>query len=100
MGTCISLFLSALELTSVSTALPTIVNDLRSPNFIWVGSAYAIASSASVPASGGLANIYGRRNIMLGSIGLFSAGSAVAGAAQSMNMLIAGRSMSTLESPS
>jgi len=96
VGTCVSLFLSALELAGVSTALPTIVSDLRGPNFIWIGSAYAVASSASIPASGGLANIYGRRDILLGSIAFFAAGSAVAGAAQSINMLIAGRSMCSL----
>lgn len=93
MGTCVSLFLSALELTSVSTALPTIVSELGGENFIWVGSAYSIASSASMPALGGLANIFGRRKVMLSSIMFFAAGSATAGAARSMNILIAGRSM-------
>ncbi|KAF8319948.1 iron permease [Clavulina sp. PMI_390] len=93
LGTCISLFLAALELTSVSTALPTIIHDLPGSNFIWVGSAYAIASAASMPTAGGLADIFGRRSIMLGSIGIFAVGSALAGAAQSLNMLIAARAI-------
>lgn len=86
-----ALFLSALEFSSVGTALPTIVEDLQGADFIWVGSAYALSSSAFMPASGGLSNIFGRRAVMLVSIALFAAGSAVAGAAQSMNMLIAAR---------
>lgn len=86
-----AVFLSALELTSVGTALPTIVEDLDGANFIWVGSAYALASSAFMPASGGLSNIFGRRTVMLVAIAFFAAGSAVGGAAQSMNMLIAAR---------
>ena len=45
-----------------------------------------------MPASGGLSNIFGRRVVMLGSIAIFAAGSAINGAAQSMNMLIIGRS--------
>jgi len=92
VGTSTALFLSALELTSVGTALPTIVKDLEGSDFIWIGSAYGLASAAFMPASGGLSDIFGRRVIMLGSIAIFAAGSAISGAAQSMNMLIVGRS--------
>lgn len=91
VGTSTALFLSALELTSVGTALPTIVKDLQGVDFIWIGSAYALCSAAFMPAAGGLSNIFGRRVIMLGSIAIFAAGSAIGGAAQSMNMLIVGR---------
>lgn len=44
-----------------------------------------------MPMAGGLSNVFGRQPLMLGSIALFAAGAAVAGAAQSMNMLIAAR---------
>jgi MFS family permease len=87
-------FLSALELTSVGTALPTIVKDIGGADFIWIGSAYAVASSAFMPASGGLSNIFGRQPIMLISIAFFAIGSALGGAAQNMNMLIAARGKS------
>ena len=61
---CVSVFLSALEFvravcslpkysklillsqTAVSTALPTIVHDLNGDDFVWVASAYALASTA------------------------------------------------------
>lgn len=88
-----SIFLSALDLTAVATALPTITKDLNGgDDFTWVGSAYALSSTAILPLSGSLADIFGRKPIMLISIALFAIGSAIAGASQNMNMLIAARS--------
>ncbi len=77
--------------TAVSTALPTIVDDLHGTDFIWAGSAYTIASTAVLPLIGGLVSSFGRKPILLFFIVCFAAGSAITGAAQSMNMLIAGR---------
>ena len=90
---CICLSLSALELSSVSTALPTIANDLHASQFTWVGSSYALAATAFLPMSGGLAQTFGRRPAILATIGLFALGSGICGAANSMNMLIAGRAI-------
>lgn len=83
---------TACSQTSVSTALPTIVDDLNGEDFVWVGSAYALGSTAILPMTGGLAQIFGRRPVVLGSLAFFAVGSALSGAAQSMAMLIAGRS--------
>ncbi|KAH0828709.1 major facilitator superfamily domain-containing protein [Lanmaoa asiatica] len=88
---CICLFLSALEVSSVSTALPTVANALHASQFTWVGSAYALASTAFLPMSGGLAQTFGRRPTILMTIGFFALGSGICGGAKSMNMLIAGR---------
>ncbi|EKM52846.1 uncharacterized protein PHACADRAFT_149773 [Phanerochaete carnosa HHB-10118-sp] len=93
LAICSSLFLSALELTGVATALPTIVHDLNGNDFVWVSSAYSLAATALLPMSGGLAQIFGRRITMLLSIALFALGSAMCGAAQNMNWLIAARSV-------
>lgn len=90
---CLSLFLSALEFTAVSTALPTIAADLHGKEFIWVGSAYALASSAILPMTGGAAQIFGRRPAMVTAIFLFALGSAICGGAKSMAMLIGGRAV-------
>ncbi|KIK54883.1 hypothetical protein GYMLUDRAFT_176382 [Collybiopsis luxurians FD-317 M1] len=87
----LSIFLSALEVTVVSNALPVIVYSLQGSNFAWVGMAYALASSASMPMSGGLAEICGRRYTMLGALLLFMTGSALCGSARNMNWLIGGR---------
>ena len=92
-----------------------ITRSLKGEQFIWVGSAYALGSSALVPLCGGLSQvlffslfrtrmpnlsytlrlqIIGRRPIMLSAISLFALGSTVCGAASNMNMLIAGRGSS------
>ncbi|KAF8279129.1 MFS general substrate transporter, partial [Clavulina sp. PMI_390] len=78
---CVSLFLAALDFTSVGTILPSVVHDLPGTDFVWVGAAYAICSAAFVPMAGILNNIYGRQPVLLAGIGLFALGSALCGAA-------------------
>lgn len=46
--------------------------------------------------SGGLAQVFGRRPAILGTMGLFALGSGICGGATSMNMLIAGRTVQGL----
>ena len=88
----VCMFLSAMDLTAVSTVLPTITEDLNGgDDFVWVGSAYALASTAILPLIGGLADIFGRKPVMLVCIVFFALGSALAGAAQNMNMMIGAR---------
>ncbi|KIO20426.1 hypothetical protein M407DRAFT_220692 [Tulasnella calospora MUT 4182] len=86
-------FLSAIDLTSVSTALPTIVEDLDGTEFAWVGSAFALGSTAILPLIGGLCQIFGRRPVVIASILLFALGSGICGGASNMAMLIAGRTI-------
>ncbi|KIP03761.1 hypothetical protein PHLGIDRAFT_77024 [Phlebiopsis gigantea 11061_1 CR5-6] len=93
---CVSGFLSALEYTSVSTALPTIVHDLDGEDFVWVANAYVLAATALLPMTGGMAeatDVFGRRTSMLLVLALFALGSALCGAAQNMNWLIAARTI-------
>ncbi|ORY63676.1 iron permease [Leucosporidium creatinivorum] len=93
LALCVSTFLSALDLTAVSTTLISMAADLDSTEYSWVGSAYALTSTALIPWTGGLAAIFGRRSTMLGSLVIFAAGSAITGAAPSMNIVILGRSI-------
>ncbi|KAI0648727.1 iron permease [Trametes meyenii] len=87
-------FLSALDMTAVSTAVPTITSELHGgDNFVWVGSAYGLASTAILPFSGRLSDVFGRRPIMLASIAVFFVGSALAGSAKNMNWLIGARTV-------
>ncbi|QRV88142.1 major facilitator superfamily transporter [Ceratobasidium sp. AG-Ba] len=65
LALCVSTFLSALEVTSVSTALPTIVESLQGHDFAWVGSAFTLGSTAFMPMSGGLAEIFGRQVLVI-----------------------------------
>lgn len=93
MTICIASFLASLEITAVSTALPTIAHDLHATQFVWVGSAYVLAATAFLPMSGGLAQIFGRRPTLLFSLGAFFLGSGICGGAKNMSMLIAGRTV-------
>lgn len=52
----ISLLILALQ-SGVSTALPVILHDLGGTQFEWIGSAYALAATAFLPLSGGLAQV-------------------------------------------
>ncbi|KAF8996657.1 iron permease [Cyathus striatus] len=92
----VAAFTSALDLTAVSTALPVIAHDLDGSQFIWVPAAYALSSTAFLPTSGGLAQVFGRRSVMLVGLFLFALGSAMCGAAPSMNFLIASRTIQGL----
>ncbi|KAF7329101.1 MFS general substrate transporter [Mycena kentingensis (nom. inval.)] len=96
---CLSLFVSALELTAISTALPTIAAALNLSSqsaFLWVGNAYSLASTAFLPLSGGLAEIFGRRPAMLFSIACFALGSALCGSASGVPVFLAGRAVQGL----
>ncbi|GAA6060654.1 hypothetical protein JCM10212_001210 [Sporobolomyces blumeae] len=93
LSICCSMFLSALDLTSVSTALPAIAADFQTTEYAWVGSAYTLASTALIPWTASFATIFGRRPIMVASISTFALGSALTGAAQNVPMLIAGRTI-------
>ena len=79
---------------SVATALPTIVAALHGTQFVWIGSAYGLATVAAIPIAGNVSKIFGRRSVLLASLLFFALGSALCGGAQSMTMLIAGRSES------
>ncbi|KAH9886043.1 Mfs1.1 [Cubamyces lactineus] len=94
LALCLSLFLTALDLASVYTALPSIVHDLQgADSFVWVSSAYTLSCSAVLPMSGRLADIFGRQRVLLVAIVLFAAGSAVTGAADTMGKIIIGRTI-------
>ncbi|RME18138.1 MAG: DHA2 family efflux MFS transporter permease subunit, partial [Alphaproteobacteria bacterium] len=91
------LMLAALDQTIVATALPTIVADLGGLEHLsWVVTAYILASTISAPLYGKLGDLYGRRTMVFTSVGLFLAGSALAGAAQSMVWLIVSRAIQGL----
>ncbi|GAA6063797.1 hypothetical protein JCM10212_005960 [Sporobolomyces blumeae] len=93
LAICCSIFLSALDLTSVSTALPAIAAEFETSEYSWVGSSYTLASTALIPWTGGFAYIFGRRPVMVASILIFALGSALTGAARNVPMLIAGRTV-------
>ncbi len=85
----LAMLLSSLDQTIVSTAMPTIVNDLGGLEiFSWVFSAYMITSTISIMLSGKLGDIHGRKEVYLAGIMTFLAGSALSGLSGSMLMLV------------
>src|SRR5207237_9454268 len=91
------LLLAALDQTIVSTALPRIVSDLHSlKELSWVVTAYLLTSTVSVPISGKLSDIYGRKKLFILAIIAFVAGSALSGLSQNMTELVAFRAFQGL----
>ncbi|WP_262283280.1 MDR family MFS transporter [Micromonospora sp. MA102] len=89
LGLMTGMLLAALDQTIVGTALPTIVGELGGINhYSWVVTAYLLASTASTPLYGKMADLYGRRPVFLFSIGTFLLGSLLAGLSQNMTQLI------------
>lgn len=74
-------------------AVPTIAEDLRADNFSWIASSYALSSTVFIPIFAGLAEVFGRKPVLLSAIALFAIGSTVCGAATNMSMMIAGRTV-------
>ena len=59
------MFTSILTSTIVSTAAPTIVDELRGLNlYAWLFSSYLLASSVTVPVVGKLSDLFGRGPIL------------------------------------
>src|ERR1700680_534242 len=72
--------LAALDQTIVSTALPTIVGDLKGGSHIaWVITAYLLATTVSTPLWGKLGDQYGRKIFFQAAIVIFLVGSLLSG---------------------
>jgi len=89
--------ISALDATIVSTAMPTIVGKLGGLSlFSWVFSVYLLTSTVTVPLYGKLADLYGRKPVLLFGCTVFLIGSALCGLSQSMVQLILFRAIQGL----
>ncbi|MDP3866906.1 MDR family MFS transporter [Phenylobacterium sp.] len=74
--------LSAMSQTIVGTAMPRIIAELSGLHlYAWATTAYLLASTVMVPIWGKLGDLYGRKPILLIGIGIFLAGSWLAGLA-------------------
>jgi EmrB/QacA subfamily drug resistance transporter len=95
----LGMLLAALDQTIVSTALPTIVGDLKGGSHIaWVITAYLLAATVSTPLWGKLGDQYGRKIFFQAAIVIFLIGSVLSGISQSMFELIAFRAVQGLGS--
>ena len=85
----LALFMTAVEVTIVATALPQIVGRLGGfALYTWVFSGFLLTQTATILVFGKLADLYGRRPVLIGGMVVFLVGSMLCGLAWSMPALI------------
>jgi len=71
-----AIFMAAIDLSIVATAMPTIVADLGGFHlFSWTFAAYLLAQAVTIPIYGRLADLYGRKPVFFAGASLFLVGS-------------------------
>jgi MFS family permease len=90
----LTLFLEALDNTSVGPAMPRIVGEFHGfDRYSWVVTAYLLTSTVTIPIVGKLSDQFGRKWFLLVGTGIFLIGSLLSGSSQSMNQLIVFRAL-------
>lgn len=90
---CTTVFLSALDITIIATALPTIARhmDASGAQYVWIGSSYTLASTSLTPIWAKLSDIWGGKLMLILATTVFLAGSLLAALSTNANILIGGR---------
>ncbi len=92
IGVILAMLLAAIDQTIVATALPTIGNELKDLEHLpWVVTAYLLSATAVTPFYGKLADIVGRRTMLLIGISIFLGASILCALSPSMWFLIGAR---------
>jgi len=88
-GVMLAMFMSSLDQTIVGTAMPRIISDLGGfTRYTWVTTAYMIASTITLPITGKLTDMYGRKRFYIAGMIIFLLGSLLSGFSQTMTQLI------------
>jgi EmrB/QacA subfamily drug resistance transporter len=89
----LSMVLSSLGISIANVALPTLAEALAASfqEVQWVVLAYLLAVTTLIVSVGRLGDVMGRRRLLLAGIALFTAASALCGAAPTLRLLIAAR---------
>jgi EmrB/QacA subfamily drug resistance transporter len=86
--------LSALNGSTVSTALTTIISDIGGIKaYTWVSTSYLLTSTAATPLFGKFSDLYGRKRFTQFAIVVFLLGSLLCSLAQNMGMLVFARAV-------
>ncbi|MCJ1411603.1 hypothetical protein MMC19_005694 [Ptychographa xylographoides] len=93
LALCMAVFLAALDMTIITTALPTIAASFQASeaDYTWVGSAYLLAAAAATPTWGKVSDIFGRKPVILLANIVFFVGSLICALSINVKMLLAGR---------
>lgn len=90
----ITMALVAMDTTIVATAIPQVVGDLGGFSLVgWVFSVYLLAQTVTIPVYGKLADLYGRKPVLVLGVVVFLIGSALSAAAWGMLSLILFRAL-------
>ncbi len=88
-------FLAGLELMITAVALPSILRDLADITQLrhasWIVNGYLLVYVVSMPLAGRLADLWGVKRLFMAGLLAFTVGSALAGAAPTLDLLIAAR---------
>jgi EmrB/QacA subfamily drug resistance transporter len=97
-GLWVALLVAILSSTIVANALPTILAELNGTQtqYTWVITSMLLASTASTPLWGKLADLFSKKLLMQASITIFTIGSVLSGLSQDMTQLIAFRTVQGL----
>ncbi len=92
---CLGTFMLLLDITIVNVALPAIQTSLKSSfaDLQWVVDAYALTLATFLLTAGSLADLLGRRKLWMVGLVVFTAASALCGAAQNPLMLELSRAL-------
>ncbi|WP_199752775.1 MDR family MFS transporter [Actinoplanes sp. ATCC 53533] len=92
-GLMLGMFVAILASTVVSNALPRIIADLGGTQsvYTWIVTTELLAMTATVPLWGKMADLYSKKLLIQLSLGLFVAGSLIAGFTPNVEMLIFSR---------
>ncbi len=94
IGVLTAMLLAALDQTIVAPALPTIGARLGNTEYLsWVVTAYLLTATAITPLYGKLADLRGRRIVILSSLGIFILGSVACALAPNLFVLIGARAV-------
>ncbi|KAG0280937.1 hypothetical protein BGZ96_001366 [Linnemannia gamsii] len=97
IGLAMATFLASLDGTIIATALPKIASDFEAQSQMsWVATAYLLTYNAFQPLYGKFSDIFGRKIMILFACVTFMVGSAGAGGAKTMTMLIVFRAIQGL----
>ena len=90
---CLTTLMIVLDGTIVNVALPVIQEDLgfSEANLAWVVNAYLLTFGGFMLLSGRLADLLGRRRVLMTGIGLFTVASLVCGLANSQALIVVAR---------
>ncbi|MGE5702763.1 MAG: MDR family MFS transporter [Clostridia bacterium] len=84
-GLLLGLLMASMDNTIVATAMGTIVSEMGGMDkFVWVTSAYMVATMAGMPIFGTLSDMYGRKRFYLFGLAVFLLGSILCGTATSI----------------